>query len=61
MQVRLPPGPPFDSLRSLRAGGEMFLGEESLEEGIDDGAADGLMEDTIDAEKVGIIFPEGLW
>ena len=42
-------------------GGEMFLGEESLEEGIDDGAADGLMEDTIDAEKVGIIFPEGLW
>ena len=39
----------------------MFLGEESLEEGIDDGAADGLMEDTIDAEKVGIIFPEGLW
>jgi hypothetical protein len=32
-----------------------------MEEGIDDGAADGFMEDAIDAEKVGIIFPERLW
>jgi hypothetical protein len=38
--------------------GEMFWGEDSIEEGIDDGAADGFMEDAFDAEKVGIIFPE---
>ena len=38
--------------------GEMFWGEDSMEEGIDDGAADGFMEDAFDAEKVGIIFPE---
>ena len=38
--------------------GERFGGEDSIEEGIDDGAVDGFMEDAFDAEKVGIIFPE---